>query len=403
MKWKKKFRNSIFTIISNTLPYFLPKNRNKVIIGSMYGGYYGDNSRHIYEWILENRKDLDVVWITKSKKVYKSLKSEQRPVLFANSLLAIFHLFTSKVGLFSNSLYDIALHPNLVPPTINLIALRHGRSVKKIRFAREKHKLSQQEKYERKRESDRISYVISTSEFISDIQEKCLLVGREKHAVTGYPRNDEIYSPSHQSKQEWKKFLNGLNPDKVVLYGPSWRHGRDRTRFFPFDDFDPNKLKEFVELNNVLLLLRPHRNEFEKSTSLVEFLRGLSNLSPNIRLCMHDEFADVNTLLPFVDVLISDYSALYHDFLLLEKPMIFIPYDYDEFKEQNGFLYDYFKYLPGPNIDSFKMFISEMKKAIVYEDGFDEKRKKLRDKIHTYQDAKSCKRVVDLVDEIVQK
>ena len=402
MKWKRKFRELIYKLISSTIPYLIPKNRKKIIFGSMNGQYYGDNSKHLYEWILANRKDLAPIWVTKNKNVFKYLRSEGRPVKLANTYSSIYHLFTAKVGLFTNSLKDIALHPNLVPKTIKLIALRHGRSVKKIRFARENHKLSKEEAYERKRESDRICYVISTSEFISDIQEKCLRVGREKHIVTGYPRNDQIFSPCSHNFQHWKTYLGNLKPSKVVLYGPSWRHGRNFTQFFPFDDFDAYELKNYLEKNNILLLLRPHMNEYEKSKNLVKFLKDLSSLSPNIRLCMHDDFADVNTLLPFVDILISDYSALYHDFLLLDKPMIFIPYDYDEFKKQNGFLYDYFKNLPGKSVGSFNDFLHELNNLCIGEDKFIKKRQILRDKIHAYQNGSSCERVVDLVDSILE-
>jgi CDP-glycerol glycerophosphotransferase (TagB/SpsB family) len=110
-----------------------------------------------------------------------------------------------------------------------------------------------------------------------------------------------------------------------------------------------------------------------------------------------DKFDSVNKLLPFIDVLVTDYSSVYHDFLLLDKPMLFIPYDYNEFSQRIGFKYDYFKNLPGPNITSFEEFLDSINTVQSSGDIYATERRKLLKKIHKYKENESSKRVVEQV------
>ena len=378
------------------------KNSNKLVLfGAMNGNYYGDNSKYLYEWMLKYRTDLQPIWFTHNKNIFDDLGTKGYPVALINTFYGQKLLKSAKIGCYTHSLRDIGSSFLVIPKSIKLIALRHGKSVKKVRFARERHKLSKIEALERKKENKHIMYAISTSNFISDIQERCLLIGKGKHIVTGYPRNDMLFSPSKENKILWKEFLGDIKPKKVILYGPTWRHGREATKFFPFIDFEKKKLKNFLETKNILLLLRPHKNDLFKYKKLSDFLNKLANSSNNIKFAFHNIFPDVNSILPFVDVLISDYSALYHDFLLLDRPLVFIAYDYEDFNKQNGFLYDYFDNLPGPAISNFQELCSHLNQLCQGGDPFVEKRRLLRDKIHFYKDNRSCRRIAQLIDNIL--
>lgn len=380
----------------------LKPNENRVLFGAMNGNWYGDNSRHLFEWVLANRPDLKPVWLTNNRKVKRKLKDQNKPVVLIFSFRGIFIVARARMGFFTDSLRDLFIDPFATHDNIKLIALRHGRSVKRVRFARLGHKISDKEKKERLWESKLIEYAISTSEFVSDIQEECLKIGREKHVVTGYPRNDSVIVPNSKSNNIWQDFLGDLMPEKIILYGPSWRHGRGFTNFFPFEDFDEKKLIETLREEKILLLLRPHVTELEKK-DLRYFFDRLAENSDVVKIASHKVFPDVNTLIPYVDALISDYSALYHDFLLLNKPMLFIPYDYEDFAQKNGFLYDYYENLPGPAIESFSELCNNFIEISKGDDKYFEKRESLKNKIHTYLDDKSCLRVSKLIDEIKNK
>ena len=378
---------------------FIPKKQSRIVFGAMNGRWYADNSRHLFEWYLRRKPEIDAVWLTASERVFRNLRSEGLPAARMWSWHGVRLLHTASAGYFTHSFRDLAAFQWLMPESLRLIALRHGRSVKRIRFARKNHKLSEAEAKEREKEGRLIHVAISTSSFISNIQEECLRIGLDKHMVTGYPRNDCLIDICASQKKSWSEFLTRSNPDMVILYGPSWRHGREPTRFFPFDDFDSIRLFEVLDKHHILLLLRPHKNDLE-NPEVKRFLLSLASENKLVRLCTHDHFPDVNTFLPFVDMLISDFSALYHDYLLLDRPMLFIPYDYDIFEKENGFLYDYFENLPGPAINSFEAFIEHIVSAANGKDEYQKQRSTMIAKVHEHQDANSCERVAQLLDNL---
>lgn len=374
----------------------MPKRRDLVIFGAMNGNGYGDNSAHLFEWMREHRPDIRCVWITRSRSVREQLTRRELPVLLARSIRGVKTLLRARVGVFTNSLGDLAAYPDMVPASIRLVALRHGQPVKRIRFARAGHRMDDAEVLARTREGALIRHVTSTSEFVSDIQEECLRIGRHKHVVTGYPRNDNLLDVPEEYSRRWSAFLDGARPAKVVLYALTWRYGRAAPLFFPFDDFDRDELSDVLRRNEAMLLLRPHVRDLEIYPDLRGTLEGFAD-DGLVRLATHREMMDVNTMLPFVDAMVSDYSSIYHDYLLLDRPLLFTPYDYREFERLQGFLYDYYETLPGPAVYTFREFVDELDSALSGYDRYSHRRAALTEKIHTYRDAESSRRVSELV------
>ena len=374
---------------------YVPKKSDLVVFGAMNGLRYGDNSRYLFEWLVENRPDLRCVWITHSRDVHVELTGRGLPVRMSRSIAGIFTIFRAAVGVYTNSLSDLTAVPEFVPKSLPLIALRHGQAVKASRFAMLKLGLSRDEERLRRREAELIRYAISTSDLISEMQEKVLRIGPEKHVTTGYPRNDCLLEVPDAHRDMWSRYMNGLAA-RAVLYAPTWRNGRVPPRFFPFEDFDTSALTRLLEDVDACLLLRPHLQDLERYPQVRRTLEGLAQ-HERIRMATHSEFVSTNSLLPFVDVVISDYSSIYHDFLLLDRPMVFVPYDPDDMADQQGFLYDYFENLPGPAVYTFHEFCDELNAALTGEDRYSDRRAALTEKIHTYRDAESSRRVSELV------
>lgn len=378
----------------------LTKGSKIVIFGAMNGKYYGDNSKYMFEYFIEKRKDIKCYWITNNKELYLSLKINI-PIVYSRSLKGALVLSKAKVGFFTNALTDLFFNYRLIPNTLELIALRHGRSVKRVRYARNSHKIDEKETIMRAKETSLIKYVISTSAFISKLQEECLLVGKDKHVITGYPRNDFLFNPSDEMYETWSKFNNSdYSGKKVILYAPSWRHGREATKFFPFEDFYFEKLNTFIAKNDITLLIRPHKNDLNYP-ELINFFGKLTKIN-GIRLCSHNEVSDVNSILPFIDILLTDYSALYHDYLLLDRPIIFIPYDYYDFNDKNGFLYNYFENLPGVSVNTFDELIFSIISSLESPNEYNDKRVALKNMIHQFQDDRSRERIFQLALTIIE-
>lgn len=376
--------------------FIFPKKNNLILFGSMNGIRYGDNSRHLFEWIIENKPDIEAIWITNSNEVYSLLKSRKLPVVKSITVKGLLILGRSRVACYTNSLRDIVFDYRAIPRSLKLIALRHGRGIKRVRFARNNHKISEKEKVHRIKESKLIVKSIACSDFQADIQEKCLLIGRDKHIITGYPRNDWVLKNAENRDKIWFSVFKQKPPSFTLLYAPTWRHGRTFTKFFPFSDFTKMSLINLLDEIDGTLLLRPHVHDYVYN-EVKEFFQYLRLDNDRVKLCTHEELIDVNTILPAIDTLITDWCSVEHDYILLNRPILYIPYDYDDFEKNNGFLYDYFDNTAGPVVYSFVEFSEWIKKLFKNRELFSGERISLLNKIHYYQDAGSCKRVYNTI------
>lgn len=381
------FRFIICRALSVLLNFGLSKSSSYVVFGAMNSQFAGDNTLPMYlDWL---ERGLKGYWFTSNYEEYEVFKSQGRPVLLKSRLKDVIISSRASCYVISNSLFDVAFEPGLVNSKARLINMRHGRSAKKVRFARESHKITFREKLYRNHESNLTFAVASTSPFVSKIQEECLRLG-DKHRVVGYPRNDQIVKcKSYRSESDIFK----------VLYAPTWRHGRNATQFFPFSDFDVQKLNDFLNSHNIEIHLRPHRGELMILKAQLGHLADVENSS--IKIMTHNELPDVNSQLFKYDALISDYSAIIHDYLLLDRPIIIVPYDYMDFKGNNGFLFDPIDYAPGKVVYNNADFIKALYDSKSNRNAHENKRMALRDLIFSHIDDRSTQRANDLVEEAI--
>lgn len=153
--------------------------------------------------------------------------------------------------------------------------------------------------------------------------------------MTGYPRNDMLYSANAEKVKQIKEDLGLPLDKKIILYAPTWRETVDGGSSYQLaPPIDWKKWKEALS-DKYVVLLRTH--PYTTKLMNVEFDDFVKNFT---------EYPEVNHLLLAADVLISDYSSINLDYCILEKPMICFGYDYDEYKSQRGFYYDLEENMP---------------------------------------------------------
>jgi len=391
--------SNFLLFISKSIEAFIKKDHNLIVFGSSNGIYYSDNSKVLFEWINQNQTQIKCVWLTHRRCILHEMRNKGYESELSWSAKGIYTLFIAPIGCYTNSLRDLSPDPWLFPKKIGLIALRHGKSVKKVREALQQFKLTYVEKKSRLNEKSKIKVVLSTSISVSKWTQQTIGVEMDKIVVTGFPRNDCFFNKSSSDQEIFNKLISS-SKCKVLLYAPSWRNGRIPTKFFPFDDFSIGKLSTILKRNEIKLLLRPHPTDLLRFPQINDFLKKLTNSCDDIILADSITVPDIYSILPFIDCLITDYSATYHDYLLANRPIWFIPYDYVDFKTQNGFVYDYLEKLPGPRINSFGQFISEIENLTNGKDRYFTKRKALAELIHQYNDGLSSERVFSLIKNL---
>lgn len=115
----------------------------------------------------------------------------------------------------------------------------------------------------------------------------------------------------------------------------------------------------------------------------------------------HDDI-DVQELLAISDILITDYSSCYFDFLLLNRPVTFYAYDLEDYRSNDrGFYYDYEAITAGPIVRDVNHLIIEIEKYLRDPTKDADKRKKKCEMFHKYRDGKSCERTFRTVEKLL--
>ena len=245
---------------------------------------------------------------------------------------------------------------------------------------------------------DYIDYCTVPSEGVADIYAYHLNYPIEKIYPLGFPRNDDLYR-----NVDVKAMLN-TTCDKIAVWYPTFRQMKNNimktasTHALPIihDSKMAKRLNDVAVKNNVLIVLKPH---FAQDVSYVKDL-GLSNIC-----FIDDSFFTKHgiTSYQFVgscDALITDYSSIYYDFTLCDKPIAAIWEDIDEYKQNPGLIDDFEYYMKGAEkvytAPELERFICDMASGV---DNLKEERNEIKNLANYSTDGKNAERVVDFIIE----
>jgi CDP-glycerol glycerophosphotransferase (TagB/SpsB family) len=372
----------VFTLI---LDHIIPKSKDLYVYGSTHGRFV-DNSRFLFEHGIKNERRIRHVWVTSDKNVFSGLSRRYsvKNVVYANSLKGFITVLRAKVVIVSYSLDDIT-YKYISGKRHCLVNLWHGSPMKNVGMLVRGIKGLRKIHFHLFNKSYSLFTTSSDKERRSIM--RCWGLGKDKVVVTGYPRNDILFRKDNKIIKK----LRLSNYKKIVLYAPTWRE-EGVARFFPFKRFDIFEFNRFLKKKNILLVLRGHLADFMSDGESHKMLSAVSKLS-NIDFIGQEKLGDVNELLPYVDILITDYSGIYFDFLLTDKPCIFVPYDFKKYKKMSGMLYDYNKITAGPKVLDYDSFVKWIDRFCGSRSPYRRERAAMRVLFHKFYDAGSSRRV----------
>ncbi len=245
-------------------------------------------------------------------------------------------------------------------------------------------------------------YVLSTSDMVTEIYSKAFDVDKNQMLVAGYPRNDVLLKPIKNMEigmniSVLNKIRNYKNEGKkIIVYMPTWRDTGDE----PIEKIlDFQILEKELEQLNAFLIIKRHQG------SLNTLFQSDDNEKIDVATLKHiiisNPKSDIYPLLSKTDLLITDYSSIFVDFLFLNRPIIFYSYDLKKFLEKDRDLYfEYESTVPGIIVKDFPALISAIKDIIVErKDDYSEKRGLLLAKYFNNYDGDSSKRLVELLSK----
>lgn len=372
-----------FSLFLKIMALIIPKQKGLILFGSFSAERFGDNSAALFSYIHKNHPKLTAIWMTNIDKVVEETKQLGGSVLKRRTFRGIWLSLRAEVVVSSHGIKDaIMFEPFSHRP--ELVYLGHGIPLKKgwigienipVRFKKASLKKIRYS-----------TFMISSSEFSAQLQNGFLPIGKSKIKLTGLPRNDMLFK---LDKRTIQKKYNLKEFKYVIFYAPTFRNW-ELTRFFPFEDYNIKELNKFCKLNKTCFILRPHHNDLKNMNS--DFWKEI-NESSTFKIITHEKCSNVNELLVASDCLITDYSSIFFDFLLLDRPMIFLPYDLEKYEKEHGFLVDYDSVSMGYKPKDQQELLSNLQQIIYGKDEYSSLRNELKNKIHKYQDSNACSRV----------
>ena len=115
--------------------------------------------------------------------------------------------------------------------------------------------------------------------------------------------------------------------------------------------------------------------------------------------------SEMGIILKLTDVLVTDYSGVWVDFLLTNRPIISFCYDMDSYLDDRGFYYDYEAIFPGRINTNFNTFLEDLNQNLKDRIPRDRliKKSDIRQRFHKYSDGQSTHRVTEEVIRLLKK
>lgn len=208
----------------------------------------------------------------------------------------------------------------------------------------------------------------------------------------GYPRNDVFSWAEADERARHARQRLGLtgDPRTVVLYAPTFRDDNRPDANWRHDlQLDIPRLADELGDDHVLIV-RFHPLVRESMASLI-------GAYPDF-VVDGSSYNDVQELLLISDVLITDYSSVFFDYSVLQRPILFFTYDLDRYRDDlRGFYLDLEAQAPGPLLPDNDALIAALKDLDAVRARYADRLMSFRDTYASRDDGRAADRVLDAV------
>ncbi len=375
------------------LSRWIPPRKQLWIFGAWQGTQYADNSRYLYEYIRQHRPEVIAVWFTANSHVAQHLRAKGHRVVRANTLKALWYALRARVAVVTHSVRT-DLQPVVHPAKTITVQLWHGIPLKKIGYDDTRFTHPPRHGWRKLLETlrttlfpfwkERYHLIITTSRQLVPVFASAFRHPPTTVQVTGYPRNDALFHPTAPSPVP--------RGERAVIYLPTFRGamGSSPDLFTPYG-FDLKALEALLYQYKAHFFLKLH-----PVNRPPEHLQDAINQSQRVHFLAVD---DIHSILAHFDVLITDYSSIYFDFLLLDRPIIFAPFDHEHYTAvDREFYFEYSQVTPGPHARNWPEVFQALEALFRGEDAYATQRQQIRNQFHEYQDDRSAERVARAID-----
>lgn len=212
-------------------------------------------------------------------------------------------------------------------------------------------------------------YCLVTGPFYKNIQAEYFSCNLEQVLPLGLPRNDLLFKKSNVAKNLLLKLARIDEYEKIIIWMPTYRksfsHNLSEDTLFTKTGLPifetPEHLDEidnYLGEINIKLILKIHHLQDIAAININKY-KNIIMLNDED---LSKEDIQLYEILGYTDALITDYSSVAIDYLLLDRPIAYTLDDYDIYLKSRGFaMEDPLQIMPGKKIynkDDFYDFIN---------------------------------------------
>lgn len=316
----KKILLSLWYCISR----IIHRDNKLILFSAWFGEKYADNSRFMFEFML-GREDFRVYWFTKNKDLYKELKSKNIPVLYSKSLKGKW--YELRAGMMVSAIQYADFDAACIS-RVKFLDLDHGFPIKEVAFKSASTGVIWRLWQNFFRDNCDF-YMTASSEFVANVVSECYNVPKSHFIKSNKPRIDVLFDSKLQESQN--PIIEELKANhKLISYLPTHRSD-GRVKMNINEIFDLDGIEQFCIKYDYVFIIKKHFYHNSEISDLVNYSRifDLTQV-PNI---------DTQILLAQTDILVTDYSSCFIDFLATDRPILFHQYDIEYFRERERGLY----------------------------------------------------------------
>ncbi len=260
--------------------------------------------------------------------------------------------------------------------------------------------------YKKRRQNDictnKYEYMPVCGDAYGDVHCEVFGLKKEQILVTGYPKLDWIFHPI----EKWTIHLGIKNVSKYIFWLPTYRQvvaggARDlgsstlhTETGLPIVDTEDQltELNHLLYKNDAVLFVKLHpvqsrEQVLDKNYSNIVIMDNKSLANAGIH---------INQILAYADGLLSDYSSVMVDYLLLDRPVGITTDDLDDYEKERGFVFrDIKEWLPGELIRDYRGLTNFIKGVLNGTDPGKDKRQSVFEKMFKFRDDRNCERLLN--------
>lgn len=393
-----KYWSQILLLPVYWFSFLIPRDKNIWVFGCSFGKRFSENPRYLYLYISQRHADqIRPIWISKSKEIVGFLNENHYKAYYYLSWKGIYTCLRSKVYIYDNYSKDINFWLSGGAVKVNLW---HGSGNKKTnydnKFDKVRHPKNFYEKWltfpRRLSDEKPHHYTLATSDAMREIFMSAFRTDAKHIVMDGYPRNDVLFEDctiNNLMTEAERKLIEVIDEKrnqriKILAYMPTFRDSEVKL----LDVIHLDELNDFLNRNKLFLIIKLHPKSKIKD--------NMTNLDYT-NILIADAEIDVYTFLKDIDLLITDYSSVYSDYMLLDRPVIAFHYDWELYQENTRDSYiEHDAYMPEVKVRN--MFeLEDAVLELLTEDRCKKDRISSRNRMFCYQDGKASERITEKI------